>query len=110
MGDSGLRVWPIDGDSYGEVIEYPRFARYRMEPDAPGATGDAHHDLVVYEKDEAAEDGERELGRHRMTDVIVAYAGQPTPAAVSTVTEDPTPAKSGSSKSSTKAGTPVDKK
>lgn len=82
MGDQNLRVWPVDGDGYGEVIEYPPYAKYRMEPETPGATGDRKTFLVVYERDETADDGEHELGRHRSSDVLIAYSGQPTPPAV----------------------------
>jgi hypothetical protein len=77
MGDQNLRVWPVEGDGYGDVIEYPRYAKYRMEPNYPGAAGDANHDLVVYEKDEDGE--ENELGRHHLTEYVVAFAGQPSP-------------------------------
>lgn len=82
MGDQNLRVWPVDGDEYGDVVEYPRSAKYRKEPHFPGATGDKQHDLVVFLRDDSAEDGENVLGRHSLADVLVAYAGQPTPAVV----------------------------
>lgn len=80
MADGNLRVWPIEGDGFGDEIAYPKWTKYRMEPQFPGATGDVNHDLVIYEKDEQHE--EHELARHKLTDVMMAYAGQPTPAAV----------------------------
>jgi hypothetical protein len=80
MADGNLRVWPIEGDGFGDEIAYPKWTKYRMEPQFPGATGDVNHDLVIYEKDEDHE--EHELARHKLTEVMIAYAGQPTPAAV----------------------------
>lgn len=82
MGDQNLRVWPVKDDGYGDVIEYPAYAKYRMEPQYPGATGDKNTDLVVYERDDTADNGERELGRHQSSEVLIAYSGQPTPTAV----------------------------
>jgi hypothetical protein len=76
MGDQNIRVWPVEGDGYGDMIEYPRYAKYRMEPDYPGAAGDKNHELVVYTKDG---DEETELGRHKLTENVVAFSGQPSP-------------------------------
>jgi hypothetical protein len=77
MSDQNLRVWPVEGDSYGDAIEYPRYAKYRMEPHYPGATGPRHTDLVVYERD--AQGTEKVLGRHTVADVQIAFAGQGSP-------------------------------
>jgi hypothetical protein len=109
MADTNLRVYPVDGDGYGEPIEYPAGVGYRTEPIKPGATGDANHDLVVYDKrDLDSDDRPKELGRHRMTEVLVVYPGQPSPVtATSTDTSSP---KAKSTKTSTpqdKAGTPA---
>lgn len=82
MGDQSLRVWPVKDDTYGDVIEYPRNAKYRMEPHFPGATGAKQTDIVVFERDDAADEGENELGRHTLSEVLLAYPGQPTPPAV----------------------------
>jgi hypothetical protein len=77
MGDQNLRVWPVEGDGYGDVIEYPRYAKYRMQPHYPGATGPRHTDLVVYEK--TAQQEEKVLGKHTVADVQIAFAGQGSP-------------------------------
>ena len=117
MGDQNLRIWPVDGDGYGDVVEYPADAKYRLVPIEPGATGPANTDLVVTERGEPGTpvDDLTELGRHRLVDVLVVYPGQPTPAAVlsseherrTTVTSSN---KSSSSKSSSsKAGSPASK-
>jgi hypothetical protein len=82
MGDQNLRVWPVEGDSYGDVQEFPRYAKYRMEPHSPGVAGDANHDLVVYTVEDTPERDERELARFRSTEVMVAFSGQPTPAPI----------------------------
>jgi hypothetical protein len=77
MGDRNIRVWPVSGEGYGDMVEYPPFAKYRMEPHHPGAAGDRHHDLVLYTVDD--DRNEQELGRHVLTEVLVAWAGQPSP-------------------------------
>lgn len=79
MSSDNLRVRDWTGDGYGELTTYPKYAKYRMEPNFPGATGDKQHTMVVYERDESAENGERELGRHDMGTSLVAFAGQPDP-------------------------------
>jgi hypothetical protein len=79
MGDQNLRVRPWTGDGYGDLITYPKYAKYRMEPNYPGATGDANTTMVVYERDETADNGERELGRHELDKSLVAFANQPDP-------------------------------
>lgn len=88
MSDQNLRVYPVEGDEYGEVQEFPRFAKYRMEPHFVGATGDAQTDLVVYEKDDSAEDGERELGRFTSSEVLILFPGQRTPTGVDLAEDD----------------------
>lgn len=109
MGDQNLRVWPVEGDGYGDVQEFPRYAKYRMEPNYPGAAGDANHDLVVYQRDESTENEENELARFHATDVIVAYAGQPTPGPIlDAMNQRPTAGASRTSKP--KAGSAADKK
>ncbi len=105
MGDHNLRVWPVEGDGYGEVIEYPRYAKYRKEPHYPGATGDANHDLVMYEK---VGGKENELGRHAMGDILIAYAGESTPTAVAQYFDEKS--KGSTTKSSRKAGTATNSK
>jgi hypothetical protein len=82
MGDQIMRVWPIEGDTYGDVQEFPRYAKYRMEPQYPGAAGDANHDLVIYTVDDTPERNETELARFHATEVLVAYAGQSMPAPI----------------------------
>lgn len=82
MGDQNMRVWPVEGDGYGEVQEFPRYAKYRMEPHYPGAAGDANHDLVIFTVEDTPERDETELARFRSTEVVVAYSGQPTPAPI----------------------------
>jgi hypothetical protein len=82
MGDQIMRVWPIDGDTYGDVQEFPRYAKYRMEPHYPGAAGDTNHDLVIYTVDDTPERNETELARFHATEVLVAYAGQSMPAPI----------------------------
>jgi hypothetical protein len=88
MGDQIMRVWPIEGDTYGDVQEFPRYAKYRMEPQYPGATGDANHDLVIYTVDDSVDQpvgqprNETELARFHATEVLVAYAGQSMPAPI----------------------------
>lgn len=80
MSNDNLRVWPVEGDGYGEMIEYPPFAKYRMEPHYGGATGDANHDLIVFAV--STIDGKREeteLGSHPMGECLIAFAGQPSP-------------------------------
>jgi hypothetical protein len=77
MADQNLRIYPVQGDGYGDAIEYPAFAKYRMEPDYPGAAGDKNHHIVVYELDDKRE--EVELGRHDLSDHLVVFAGQPSP-------------------------------
>lgn len=111
MGDQNLRVWPIEGDGYGEVTEYPRNAKYRMEPHFVGATGAKQTDLVVFERDDKAENGENELGRHTLSEILLVYPGQPTPPAVSE-SEDArrSTVTSGRRKTPAKAGTVADKK
>lgn len=110
MGDSNLRVWPADGDTHGEVTEYPRYAKYRYEPHFPGATGPANTDLVVYERGEDGSE-DKELARHKLSDVLMALPGQPTPAAVleseqdRRVTHTSKPTKA----TGNKAGSPVTK-
>jgi hypothetical protein len=85
MGDQNLRVWPVQGDGYGNVQEFPRYAKYRMEPHYPGAVGDANHDLVVYTVDDTPERNEDEIARFHATEILVAYAGQRTPGAIQDV-------------------------
>lgn len=80
MADQNLRVWPVEGDTYGEVIEYPHGAKTRFEPHEPGQTGAMNTDLVVYTKDDERE--EHEIGRHTLADVLLVWPGQPTPDAV----------------------------
>lgn len=111
MGDQNLRVWPVEGDSYGEVSEYPRNAKYRMEPHFPGATGAEQTDIVIFERDSTATDGENELGRHTLSEVLLVYPGQPTPPAVAE-SEDArrNTVTSGRKKTPTKVGATVDKK
>lgn len=84
MADQNLRVWPVTDDGYGDVIEYPAYAKYRMEPHYPGAAGNENTDLVVFERttDPDTSDGEKELGRHCVAEVLIAFSGQPTPLAV----------------------------
>lgn len=72
-----MKVYPVEDDGYGEPIEYPKFARYRMEPHYPGAAGDVNHDLVLYELDEKRE--EKEIGRHKVSDVLIQFSGHPEP-------------------------------
>jgi hypothetical protein len=73
MGDQTLRVWPIEGDTYGDVQEFPRYAKYRMEPQYPSAAGDANHDLVIYTVDDSVDQpvgqprNETELARFHAT-------------------------------------------
>jgi hypothetical protein len=102
MADTNLRVYPTTVD--GDMIEYPAGVGYRPEPIEPGATGDANHDLVVYDKHDLDSDGRpKELGRHRMDEVLIVYPGQPSPVTF-------TSANTSSPKSkSTKAGTTQDK-
>jgi hypothetical protein len=77
MADQNLRVYPVQGDDYGDAIEYPAFAKYRMEPNYPGAAGDKNYSIVIYELDEKRE--EHELGRHELSENLVVFAGQPSP-------------------------------
>jgi hypothetical protein len=111
MGDQNLRVWPVQGDGYGDVQEFPRYAKYRMEPHYPGAAGDANHDLVVYTVDDTPERNENELARFQSTEVIVAYAGQPTPAPIldemNQDDRDRRPAAKTAKSTDTKGGTPA---
>jgi hypothetical protein len=100
MADT-LRVYPVQSDGYGKVIEYPQYAGYRFEPHEPGLAGDSNHDLVVYRKPTPGTDEEtKELGRHRITDVLIVFPGQPSP-----VTEDMTV--SDGSRQSSKTGQPA---
>ncbi len=80
MSDNGLTVYPIEGDGYGDPIEYAAGTRYRMEPHYPGAAGDVNHDLVLFTKDREHE--EDEVARHKANEVLVVHAGEPTPPAV----------------------------
>lgn len=104
MGDQNLRVWPVQGDGYGDPIEYPRYAKYRKEPHYPGAAGDVNHDLVIYRRGPETKNEEEELGRHKLSEVIVAHAGQPTPVPVASdptlqgsAARNPAPKKAGTS-------------
>jgi hypothetical protein len=112
MGDQNLRVWPVDGDTYGDVVEYPAGASYRSVPIEPGASGDMNHDLVVTERREPGEsvDDPRELGRHRMSEVLIAYPGQPTPDAVLESEHARRTTVGGKSEDTKKAGSPAAKK
>lgn len=109
MGDQNLRVWPVDGDSYGDVIEYPADVRTRLVPVEPGATGPANTDLVVTARSEPGTpvDEQDELGRHRLTDVLIVYPGQPTPDAVLSSEHDRRTTVTTGKKSATKAGSPA---
>lgn len=104
MGDQNLRVWEVDGDTYGEEQSFPRHAKYRMEPQYPGASGDKNTDLVIYERDEAAENGENELARFTSSEVLVAFAGQPTPGPILDAANQP-PERKAPTASKAKAGT-----
>lgn len=114
MGDQNLRVWPVDGDTYGDVIEYPANARTRLVPVEPGATGPANTDLVVTARSEPGTpvDDQDELGRHRLVDVLVVYPGQPTPSAVLASEQDRTTTVTAPPRTKTpaKAGAATDKK
>lgn len=105
MGDQNLRVWPIEDDGYGAVVEYPASAKSRLVPIEPGATGPANTDLVVTARGEpgTSVDDLEELGRHRLVDVLVVWPGQPTPTVVLDSERDRrTTVSSSSSVSSTK--------
>lgn len=104
MGDQNLRVWTVEGDSYGKEQSFPRHAKYRMEPHYPGASGDKNTDIVIYERDESEKNGERELARFTSSEVIVAFAGQPTPGPILDAANQP-PERKPDSKA--KAGTPA---
>lgn len=78
MADQGLRVWPVTETGYGDVTEYPRRARYRVEPRAESTATHPAADLVVSDRDG------NELGRHDYTGGtnVVAFENQPTPECV----------------------------
>lgn len=97
MAEDTLRVRAWTGDGYGDLVTYPKYARYRMEPNFPGATGDKQHTLVVYRPDEDAKNGEEELGRHDMGESLIAFPGQtdPTPTTDQPTADGPVTEKAG---------------
>jgi hypothetical protein len=105
MADQNLRIYPVQGDNYGDAIEYPPYAKYRMEPNYPGAAGDKNYSIVLYELDDKRE--EHELGRHDLSDNLVVFAGQPSPfkseGTVPSQVSGSSTAKKGSSTTSTTA-------
>lgn len=104
MGDQHLRIWETDGDTYGDVKEYPSYAKYRYEPQYPGATGPTQTDLVIFEK---AEDGDREMARFQLDKILMAFPGQPTPDPVLAAERERRTTETSAPRKTVKAGSPA---